>query len=223
MKKILTTFILFFFSISAIAQNRSFDTTFKNHNQALQVAIKDLDSNVALLTSSYASRPALLDTIDGRGLANIKFPDFNKDGYADILLNYYGNNSTYFLYLFDPIKKHFKRIDDYVNFPDAVQLKANPKYYYSYHRAGCADLNWISDLFKIVNFKIIQVGHIYGKGCDFEVKQNPQLIEIYKVIDNDQKKMRLLTKLPYLKHIPEFGDKWDFIKNYWNKKYQEFD
>ena len=223
MQTILTTFLVFCFTNLTIAQNLSFDTTFKSNKQTLHISTKHLDSNFALLTSSYASRIALRDTIDSRGLADIEFPDFNKDGYADILLSYFGNNPTYFLYLFDPITKHFKSIDGYMKFPDAVQLKSNLKYYYSYHRAGCADMNWVSDLIKIVNFKIIQVGHIYGQGCDFEVKQNPQVIEIYKVTNNDENNGKLVTKLPYLKYIGDFGDKWDFIRRYWNKNYQRFD
>lgn len=110
-----------------------------------------------------------------------------------------------------------------MKYPDAVRLKADSSYYYSYHRAGCADMNWASDLFKITNFKIVQVGHMYGKGCNFEVRQNPQVVEVYKVINNDEGKGKLVEKLPYLTNIPRFGDKWDFIKNYWNKNYQKFD
>jgi len=223
MRAIITTFFLLCLANATIAQSHSFDTAFKSNKQILHFSIKDLDSNFALLTSTYASRIALRDTIDSRGLAFIDFPDFNNDGYADILIDYLGNNSTYFLYLFDPITKHFKSIDGYMKYPDAVQLKANSKYYYSYHRAGCADMNWVSDLFKIVNFKIIQVGHIYGKGCEFEVKENPQVIEIYKVTNNNEKKGKLIKKLPYLKYIGDSGDKWDFIKSYWNKNFQKFD
>ena len=223
MRTILTTLILICLTNLTIAQDHSFDTTFKSNKQALHFSIKDLDSNFALLTSTYASRIALHDTIDSRGLASIHFPDFNNDTYADILISYLGNNPTYFLYLFDPITKQFKSIDGYMKYPDAIQLKANSKFYYSYHRAGCADLNWVSDLFKIIDFKIIQVGHIYGQGCNFEVRQNPQVIEIYKVTNNDEGKAKLISKLPYLKYIGHFDNKWDFIKNFWNKNYQKFD
>jgi hypothetical protein len=223
MQTILATLILLCLTNLTIAQSHSFDTIFTSNKHPLHVSTKDLDSNFALLTSTYASVTALRDTIESTGLADIDFPDFNNDGYADILLSYFGNNPTYFLYLFDPVTKKFKSIDGYMKYPDTVQLKANSKYYYSYHRAGCADMNWISDLFKIVNFKIIQVGHIYGQGCDFEVKQNPQVIEIYKVTNNHEEKGKLISKLPYLKYIGDFGDKWDFIKSYWNKNYQKFD
>lgn len=84
-------------------------------------------------------------------------------------------------------------------------------------------MNWVSDLFKIENFKAIQLGHIRGQGCDFEVKENPQVIEIYKVSDNNEEKSKLLKKLPYLKFIPDFGDKWNFIEEYWNRNYKKFD
>ena len=176
-----------------------------------------------LLTTTSGTLTNDIDTIERGGLAYIKYPDFNKDGNADILIDYYGNNSTYSLYIFDPETNKFREIENYSNFPDAIQLKTNSKYYYSYHRAGCADMNWVSDFFKIQKFKIIQLGHIDGRGCDFEVKKNLQVIKIYKVTDNKEENGKLVENLPYLKFIPEFGDKWDFIEKYWNKNYKQFE
>ncbi len=207
----------------ANGQTRYRDTTITSNKIRLTICTKDLDSNLILLTSRTASHTVLSDTIDRIGLAEIIFTDFNKDSYFDIMLSYYGNNPTYFLYLFDPAGNIFKEIEGFMKYPDAVQLKSNPKYYYSYRRAGCADLNWVSDLFKIVNFEIIQVGHIDGQGCNFEVTQNPQVIEIYKMINNDEEQGKLISKLPYLKHIPHNGYKWEFIEKYWSRNYQKFD
>jgi hypothetical protein len=223
MRTILLTLILLCLSRLVIGQNHLYDTIFTSNKNVVQISTKDLDSRHVLLYSTYDSRKALRDTIESEGLADIKFPDFNNDGNPDILLSYFGNNPTYYLYLFDPAMKTFKSIDGYMNFPDAIQLKSNPKYYYSYHRAGCADANWVSDLFKIVNFKIIQVGHIYGRGCDYETNKNPRIISIYKVPNNDEEKGKLIAKLPYEKYIVEFTDKWDFIKTYWNTNYGKFD
>lgn len=206
----------------ATAQNHSYDTTIKSHQSLLQISVRDIDSNVALLNATLGSQIALKDTIDGQGLADILFPDFNNDGYKDIMLVYFGNNPIYSLYLFNPKSSRFNEIDGYAEFSQATQLNSNPKYYYSYHRAGCADMNWVSDLFKIINFKIIHVGHIDGTGCDFEVSENPQTIEIYKIIANNVVNSKLIAKLPYLKYIPDFGDKWSFIEEYWNKHYQNF-
>jgi len=116
----------------------------------------------------------------------------------------------------------FVKIKNYSKFPDAIQIKANPNYYYSYHRAGCADMNWVSDLFKIENFKIIQLGYIYGQGCDSEDNENPPVIEIYKMENNDEEEGKLIESLLYAKHIPNFADKWDFIEKYWNGNYGKF-
>src|SRR5207253_1429170 len=117
------------------------------------------------------STPVLNDTIDNY-FWDIEFPDFNGDGNLDIMLVYGGNNFSYFLYLFDSVTNNFKGVEHFGYFPHAIQLKTDPKYYYSYHRAGCADMNWVSDLFKIESFKAIQLGHIHGQGCEFEVKEN---------------------------------------------------
>ena len=110
-----------------------------------------------------------------------------------------------------------------MSFPNAVQLKSDTKYYYSYHRAGCADMNWMSDLFKIVNFKIVQIGHIDAKGCDSEKELYPQVIQIFKVTNNNVEKGQLIEKLPYIKTLENFDDKWKFIKKYWNKNFKKFE
>ena len=223
MKTVKMTLLFLLLTSFVYGQDSSFDTTLVNSKMTFQIKTKGINSNLLLLSSTSGSSTTLIDTIDSGGLRYIKHPDFNKDGNADILIDYYGNNSTYYLYLFDPMTNKFVEIENYSSFPDAVQLKSNPNYYYSYHRAGCADMNWVSDFFKIQDFKLIQLGHIYGQGCDFEVKNNPQVIEVYKVQDNDEEKGKLIGKLPYLKFIPEFGDKWDFIEKYWNKNYMKFE
>jgi len=221
----ITAIILFFlsFSIFAVAQDHYLNKTLKVNNHKLRIVTTNLDNNNILLRCTYNSKAILSDTLDGNGLLNVKLPDFNKDGYPDIMLTYMGNNDTYLLYLFDNMTKKFKKVVDFENYPEAIQLTTNRKYYYSYHRAGCADLDWMSDLFKIVDFKVIQIGHIYGLGCDFEVKKNPQVIKIYKVLNNNKDKRHLIAKLPYLKHIPNRGDKWVFIKKYWNKNFKVFE
>ena len=84
-------------------------------------------------------------------------------------------------------------------------------------------MNWESHLYKIENYKLVSYGYIKGQGCDFEIEKNPQIIEIYKVINSDTDEKTLIKKLPYQKHIKEFGDKWDFIKNYWTRNYKTFE
>lgn len=124
------------------------------------------------------------------------------------MVSYIGNNPTYFLYLFDPSKNVFKKLEGFDNFPDAIQLKSYPLFYYSYHRAGCADLNWISDLFKIEKFKAIHIGQIYGQGCAADLKLYPQKIDIIKFIIT--MRMRGLYFKPFptrklLEHITTSG------------------
>jgi hypothetical protein len=222
MKTLKLVTALLFFTHFTFGQRYIFDTTFVNKNHKFHVSTKDINDSTMLLSVTDNSKVYLKETIYG-GLGDIHFLDFDKDGYTDIQTEYFGNNSTYYLYLFDSKTNKFKSIEGFDKYPEAVPLKSNPKYYYSYHRAGCADANWVSDLFKIVNFKTVQLGHIYGRGCDFEVKQNPQVIEIYKVRNNDEENGKLIAKLPYLKFIPNFGDKWDFIKKYWSRSYRQFE
>ncbi|HEX7845434.1 MAG TPA: hypothetical protein VF476_06485 [Chitinophagaceae bacterium] len=218
MKKYL--FLLFLlYSPTLFGQQHNADTSFPINKQTFKIQTREINADQITLTIYRNAKIIMVDTIESDGLSGLKFPDFDKDGNKDIMLTYMGNNFTYNLYLFDKTKNVFRFVKGFDRFPASQQLKANPKYYFSYHRAGCADMNWVSDIFYIADFKTIHIGQIYGKGCDADIKKEPQIIEIYKIIGNTEDKATLIEKLPYLKHIPNFGDKWDFIKKYWEKNY----
>jgi hypothetical protein len=222
MNKYLLILLTVFSAPNLFAQNHNSDTSFIINKQTFRFLTKDLNADQVTLTIFSNSEIIKTDTLNSGGLSDLKFTDFDNDGNKDIMLTYRGNNFTYNLYLFDKASNVFKFVEGFYRFPEAIQLKKNPKYYYSYHRAGCADMDWVSDLFYIDNFKTIHIGHIYGQGCDFEVKENPQVIEISKINDNKEENGKVVEKLPYLKNIPEFGYKWDYIKKYWNTNYGKF-
>lgn len=204
-------------------QMRYFDTTFVVNKQNFQFTINDIDEENVTLTFIRNSKNIKTDTISSIGLGNFEFIDFNKDGNTDIQFTYLGNNPTFYLYLFDSKNNEFKNVKDFDKFSYSIQLKTNPKYYYSYHRAGCADSNWVSDLFYIDNFAAIHIGHIYGQGCEFEIEKNPQVIEIFKITGTNGENKKQIEKLPYAKNITKFDKKWDFIEKYWNANYMKFE
>ncbi len=221
MRKLKITLLFFLLTFWGYGQEVSFDTILVNNKLTFKIKIKTV-KKISLLTSTFEGKTSVIDTIEIDGLAYIKYSDFDKDGNKDILIDYYGNNSSYFLYLFDQKTNKFRKIKNYISFPDAFPLKSNPKYYYSYHKAGCADMNWESDLFKIKNFKIVHLGNIEAKGCNFDIKENPQVIEIYKIPNNDERDKIKIAKHPYKKYIKKFEEKWDFIDEYWNTNYAKF-
>jgi hypothetical protein len=221
MKTILFYILTIFVTDTVYSQGNPIDTILFNNKTKFHIQTKELNNDQVLLIISRNSKVIIFDTLLN-ALTIPEFPDFNKDRNHDIMLSYFGNNPTYILYLFDPKNNTFKKVEDYAKFPDGIQLKSNSKFYYSYHRAGCADYNWVSDLFIIENFKAIHKGHIYGQGCNFEVKLYPQQIEISKIIKNNSENKKPIVILPYLKHIHQFDEKWDFIERYWNKYYWKF-
>jgi len=150
-----------------------------------------------------------------------KFLDIDEDGYKDIRVFAFSNTPNQCdNYLFDKKLKTFKLIE---NCNLDIQKIKGTNFFYSYNSAGCADMNWESYLSKIENYKIVDYGYIYGQGCDFEVENNPQVIEIYKIGNSDTYEKKLLKKLPYLKNIPEFEAKWSFIDKYWAQNFKTFD
>lgn len=94
-----------------------------------------------------------------------EFKDINNDGYTDVILHHSGNTPLVLeLLLYVPALRRFRQVKNFSDFPDPVKIKGT-KYYYSYHKSGCADLNWDSDLFYIENFRAIRIGNISGIGC----------------------------------------------------------
>jgi hypothetical protein len=149
---------------------------------------------------------------------NFEFDDFNGDGAKDIRIHYMSNvPAIQDLLLFDKFKKNFKLVKNFSNFPDPNPVKGT-KYYYSYHRSGCADMNWDSDLFYIENYKAIRIGNISGRQCDNQDGEK-DAVYIHKVY---HEKTILFRTLP-IGTIWGYKDlKWGFIKEYWTKNYKLF-
>lgn len=161
-------------------------------------------------------REIYLDTDEG-SISDIKFIDFNEDGFKDIVINYNTNVPDICdMFLYHAYTKNFIKVEDFSKYPASIKLPY-VNLYYSYHRSGCADSNWDSDLFKIVNFKTIKIGNISGQKCvDPPDKEG---IYIYKV--NGRKKN--LVKTFTIEEPYKYKEtKWGFIADYWKHNYREF-
>ena len=146
-----------------------------------------------------------------------EFKDFNKDGYKDIYLGKSGNIPERFdLLLYAPTTKSFRQVKDFENFP-APENISGTKYFYSYHKSGCADMNWDSDLFYIKGFETIKLANISGRECENSgVKDG---LYISKFRGNEK---NLVKTLP-IDTVHKFNDaKWGFIKKYWTENYKHF-
>jgi len=146
-----------------------------------------------------------------------EFKDFNKDGYNDIYLEKSGDTPERFdLLLYVPAIKSFKSVKDFENFPSPENISGT-KYFYSYHKSGCADMNWDSDLFYIKDFRATRLASVSGRECgDGGIKDG---LYIYRV---KREKKNLIKKLP-IDTIHKFpDDKWGFIKKYWTENYKLF-
>ena len=143
------------------------------------------------------------------------FNDFNEDGFTDIELHFMTNvPNVNEILIFNPKSKSFIEIENFSNFPTSTKIK-NTNYYYSYHRSGCADSNWDSDLFYIKENKVVKIGNIHTIECDNE---NDNGVYIYKFIGEDIKQIKLLPI-----ENKGFEDKWRFIEKYWSENYKLFE
>ncbi|MCF8391502.1 MAG: hypothetical protein K9H12_12465 [Bacteroidales bacterium] len=146
-----------------------------------------------------------------------EFTDFNNDGKKDLMFSYLGNNPIKDLILYDIKNRKFVPVKNFKAFPEPIRIKGT-KYYYSYHRSGCADMNWDSDLFYIENFIAIRLGKVSGRECDNSDEKNG--VYIYKLKGNKEE----LIEAKDINEIHKFkNDKWDFIIEYWTKNYMTFE
>jgi hypothetical protein len=171
------------------------------------------DNSIALVRQSDGKK---LIWKEDDAVSSLQFVDFNRDGYKDLLVDYFTNvPDIWSLILFDVRSKSFIKVDKFENFPAAIRI-SHTNLYYSYHRSGCADMTWDSDLFIIDHFKAVAIGNINGTACNNQDKEDG--IYISKVRGD---KLELYKKLP-ISTLSEFDDKWGFIKQYWQRHYHEF-
>ena len=146
-----------------------------------------------------------------------EFIDFNGDGHKDILIEYMTNvPGIKDLLLYDKAEKTFKKVIDLQDYPSAVRIKQS-KYYYSYHRSGCADSNWDSDLFYIEDYRTVKIGSISGRNCENSGIDDG--IYIYSL--KNGRKMQV-QKLP-ISILRKHADKWEFIAKYWAQNLKRFE
>jgi len=206
------TLVLFLISIAGFSQeeyelSQMYTAVIKNHNYSVFTGfdgtylIKDNDTILHLDQYYFA----------------VGFKDLNQDGYKDLLLDLGGNiPERYDLMLFDPKKMNFIEIKDFQKFP-APKMIRGTRYYYSYHKSGCADNNWDSDLFYIKGDKVIKLGTISGRECDNSGMTDG--LYVYKLTGNGKK----LYKTFPIQIIYKYKEgKWGFIKQYWERNFKGF-
>ena len=149
--------------------------------------------------------------------SDFKFVDYNGDGCKDILIEYFSNvPDVQDLLLYNKRLKIFTLIKNFPDYPAGIKLKG-ADLYYSYHRSGCADMNWDSDLYAIKNYKVVPLGTISGR--EGKNDDEPNGIYIYK----DTKAKQKLLKTYNINKLNDFeGDKWAFIADYWKSNYKKF-
>jgi hypothetical protein len=148
-------------------------------------------------------------------IASLTFLDFDKDGYQDLLIRYFSNvPGMCDLFIYDKTNKHFIKINEFYKYPAAIKIPRQAVYY-SYHRSGCADEDWDSDLFKIDNYKTITIGTISGRDCGDD--ETGVFIYGYNRLGK-----RLVNKMPIDEINNYYDTKWGFIAYYWKHNYAKF-
>jgi hypothetical protein len=144
-----------------------------------------------------------------------EFEDFDNDGTLDIRMYQLSNiGGVSELIMFDKTSKSFREIMNFTDFAEPKKIE-NTKYWYSYQRSGCADVNWESRLFKIENFKAVEIGRLDAIFCDYELNKG---IFIFKISRDKKIKIHFENKLP-----EKYADRYLYIQDYWTNNYRKFE
>lgn len=200
------------------SQNFNWDTSFVASGLTYSFNTIDLHTDRLTLNIKTDGRVTSIDTIITSGLIDMRFTDINNDKIPELLIVHGGNNFAYELYMIDPNTKTYQLIDQFDLYPEAKQLDTDKNCYYSYHRAGCADMVWISDLFKIVNNKTVLLARIEGECCGSESGQQDRIVVLKKYPDKFVETDSFICSI-----IEKYDDtKWGFIKDYWTKNIKKY-
>ncbi|WGH76401.1 hypothetical protein P8625_04365 [Tenacibaculum tangerinum] len=146
-------------------------------------------------------------------VTDFEIKDFDKDGYKDVIIIHPSNRVLETLLLYNSSLQKFILIDNFTNYPNSQKIESSG-FYYSYQGTGCAQNDWLSHLYLINNYKIIDKGLIKGFGC---LKNEKNGIYIYKFAEKDT------LLIEYVKNEDGFGqEKFDFIDNYWINNLDKF-
>ena len=144
-----------------------------------------------------------------------EFRDYDGDSHEDILVNFPLQRiaGVQSLLLYNPDLRSYVEVKDF--FCPASQPIYGTELYYSYGRTGCADLNWISQLFRIENYQVKFLGTIVGLGCENDTTG----IFIYK----GEWENETLVEQKDISVIDNYKSyKWGFIEHYWRNNYERF-
>ena len=199
--------------LSTMGQMIKYDSSLVVAGKQFRIQHIQLPHCLTILRIANDQDAFLVDTLND--FTDFELVDFDGDKRVDIIMRFMGNVDTQSLYLFDAAKGMFRKVKQFEKFPEAKKVDGSGGFYYSYHRSGCADKTWTSDLFKVIDYRVVHFGRIFGDRC----KQPGQVI-VYR-INQDQTKSVLET-LAYKLVEESRGHKWEFIENYWANNYTRF-
>ena len=174
------------------------------------------DQSISIKASGKLVQHIINKELSGDGgISDLIFLDFDGDGYKDLVIEYLSNvPGISDLLIYDHVNNRFSKVKDFSKYPAPIRIP-NSHIYYSYHRSGCADSDWDSDLFKIVNEKATTIGTISGRDCD-EVEKG---IFVYCCRQSGKQ----LIKKMSLQKLNNYKDtKWGLIADYWKHNYKKF-
>lgn len=199
-----------------------FDTTFVLYNHTFKLDFVEISDRDWMMTLLRDNEKVLIDTLPLENIVNIDVSDVNMDGNKDILFQSGRLIPVSTLYLFNASESSFQKVEGFDEYHGIVRIDGNDKCFFSYDKIGCRNLNWMSTLFYVKEFKVIPIARMYGNACDSLPDETLKEIRIFKVSENGLSGEIFVEKIPYSETIKENEQKFDFIEQYWNQNLSLF-
>jgi hypothetical protein len=151
--------------------------------------------------------------------------DWNEDGFEDIRVKFIdGCRPEYqnFLFLYDSIAKQFRNVEKYWWYcgsdGDPVRVTGTPGYYYNFTCWGCEGNEYESQLFRVVDYKIVVAGSMHINFCE-----EPYEVTIFRHHGKHNEASEKIATIPgaYINEAydsDDFSPAWErYCINFWRK------
>jgi hypothetical protein len=146
--------------------------------------------------------------------------DLDEDGNDDIILHHVTNvPGIEEVVRYSSQRGRFVEVVGFTSFPASEQIEGTGLFY-SYHRSGCADLNWDSDLFYLQDTAAVRIGNMHGEGCEdvsvpmIRVSKFPDALVPERSVQVDS--------MTFDPTCSGSQSKWGIIEEYWTSNWRTF-
>ncbi len=157
-----------------------------------------------------------------------KILDWDHDGFNDLVIEFINGptlEKESFLFLYNASTQNFVNVENYwwycSSYDRESYIEGTDSIYISFQRWGCSGSSYLSCLFSVNNYKVLELGYAAIDYCEL-----PFSIQIYKTNSNLTHERVVTMAGDYIQKNYSSDDKnqswYNYMCHYWSKYYPNF-